>query len=387
MVGVHAAFTCTDDTLAAAAGLAEDLHVGAHIHVAEDPVDAGAGTRLSGLARPDWLLAHGVHLDRPLPGTLAHNPRSNMNNSVGYARPAAWPGPVALGSDGIGADMLEEFRLAYARSREADVTADPSQSWEWVATGWQTRPRSPRRPGPLVVRRGRRPVAAGFHPGRPCPRCLGRRGAGPGLWPADQSGRRRGPPESSRAGGPPLRPFVSSAGPVPTGHVHTGASLRGAASADSRHAIRLSAWLLSESSIDHAESGKTHREGQRPFGQLAGSLHERSAAAAGGAPSRSSFHAREQRERLLTAPTARGHRGVVSTMAEAATLRVNANRLVRRLQELGQIGALEGGGCCAPGADGRRPGGPGPGHHVDARRRPGRGHRRHWQRGRHSRRT
>jgi beta-ureidopropionase / N-carbamoyl-L-amino-acid hydrolase len=32
-------------------------------------------------------------------------------------------------------------------------------------------------------------------------------------------------------------------------------------------------------------------------------------------------------------------------MAEAATLRVNADRLVRRLQELGQIGALEGGGC------------------------------------------
>ncbi len=32
-------------------------------------------------------------------------------------------------------------------------------------------------------------------------------------------------------------------------------------------------------------------------------------------------------------------------MAEVATLRVNANRLVRRLQELGQIGALEGGGC------------------------------------------
>lgn len=32
-------------------------------------------------------------------------------------------------------------------------------------------------------------------------------------------------------------------------------------------------------------------------------------------------------------------------MAEVATLRVNANRLVRRLQDLGQIGALEGGGC------------------------------------------
>ena len=35
----------------------------------------------------------------------------------------------------------------------------------------------------------------------------------------------------------------------------------------------------------------------------------------------------------------------MTTMAETATLRVNANRLVRRLQELGQIGGLEGGGC------------------------------------------
>jgi cytosine/adenosine deaminase-related metal-dependent hydrolase len=50
MVGVHAAFTCSDATLAAAAGLAADLHVGAHIHVAEGVVDADAGQRLAGLA-------------------------------------------------------------------------------------------------------------------------------------------------------------------------------------------------------------------------------------------------------------------------------------------------------------------------------------------------
>src|SRR5687768_9383403 len=43
MVGVHAAFTCTDGTLEAAAGLARDLGVGVHIHVAEGPEDAGAG--------------------------------------------------------------------------------------------------------------------------------------------------------------------------------------------------------------------------------------------------------------------------------------------------------------------------------------------------------
>lgn len=140
MVGVHAAFTCSDQTLEAAAGLAQDLGVGVHIHVAEGTVDANAGARLENLARPDWLLAHAVHLDRRLPGTLAHNARSNMNNAVGYAHPATWPGPVVLGSDGIGADMLEEFRLAYARAREADVLFQPDQAWAWACGGWQLVP-------------------------------------------------------------------------------------------------------------------------------------------------------------------------------------------------------------------------------------------------------
>ena len=136
MVGVHAAFTCSDATLAEAAGLAEDLQVGVHIHVAEGTVDADAGRRLADLARPSWLLAHGVHLERPLPGALAHNPRSNMNNHVGYANPSAWGGPVVLGSDGIGADMLEEFRLAYARAREADIATEPPACWAWLEAGW-----------------------------------------------------------------------------------------------------------------------------------------------------------------------------------------------------------------------------------------------------------
>jgi cytosine/adenosine deaminase-related metal-dependent hydrolase len=51
MVGVHAAFTCADDTLEAAAGLARDLGVGLHIHVAEGEVDRPAGARLEPLAR------------------------------------------------------------------------------------------------------------------------------------------------------------------------------------------------------------------------------------------------------------------------------------------------------------------------------------------------
>ncbi len=135
MVGVHAAFTCSDDTLHAAADLARRHGTGVHIHVAEGVDDRDAGRRLEGLCSDDWLLVHCVHLDRPLPGTVAHNPRSNMNNGVGYARPANLENRVVLGSDGIGADMLEEFRLAYVAHRADDVTASPDSAWSWLANG------------------------------------------------------------------------------------------------------------------------------------------------------------------------------------------------------------------------------------------------------------
>jgi cytosine/adenosine deaminase-related metal-dependent hydrolase len=141
MVGVHAAFTCSDATLEAAAALALDLGVGVHIHVAEGTVDADAPARLSGLVVSDWLVAHGVHLPRPVPEplartTLVHCARSNMHNAVGYAHPRTWPDRVVLGSDGIGADMLEEFRIAYVRAREDDVTTTPVEVWRWIEEGW-----------------------------------------------------------------------------------------------------------------------------------------------------------------------------------------------------------------------------------------------------------
>jgi cytosine/adenosine deaminase-related metal-dependent hydrolase len=140
MVGIHAAFTCSDDTLDAVAGTARDLGVGVHVHVAEGTVDATAGARLESLATDDWLLVHCVHLDRELRGRLAHNPRSNMNNAVGYARPAARNNTVILGTDGIGADMLEEFRLAYVAHRADDVTASPDDAWSWMTNGWELMP-------------------------------------------------------------------------------------------------------------------------------------------------------------------------------------------------------------------------------------------------------
>lgn len=142
LVGIHAAFTCGDATLEAAAGLARELKVGVHVHVCEGPEDAEAPTRLARFTTADWLLAHCVHLPttHDLAGTIVHNPFSNLNNSVGYANPVRFTNAVALGTDGIGAQMLETFRLAYALQRSVDVTASPEVAWQWLATGWDLAP-------------------------------------------------------------------------------------------------------------------------------------------------------------------------------------------------------------------------------------------------------
>jgi len=132
MVGVHASFTVCDETLLAASELAKEFGVGVHIHVAEGPDDAGASERLRSLAQDNWLIIHGVHLREPLPGVLVHNPRSNMNNSVGYANPQRSSMRVALGTDGIGADMPEEARVAFARLREQDLTASAATVETWL---------------------------------------------------------------------------------------------------------------------------------------------------------------------------------------------------------------------------------------------------------------
>ena len=136
MVGAHASFTLSEETLAACVALAREADVGIHVHVAEDQADeadaeARFGRRVAqrladaGVLTEASLLAHAVHLSpseaelvRAAGATVAHNPRSNMNNAVGRA-PLAWLGSrVALGTDGIGADMFEESRSAYLRRRE-----------------------------------------------------------------------------------------------------------------------------------------------------------------------------------------------------------------------------------------------------------------------------
>ncbi len=129
MVGAHASFTLSDETLLDCAEVGP-----LHVHAAEDGVDHGAVARLASLGALDerTLLAHGVHLGaeelalvRSTGATVAHNARSNMNNAVGRARIGLLGARLALGTDGIGADMFEESRTAFFRLREDDLGAGP----------------------------------------------------------------------------------------------------------------------------------------------------------------------------------------------------------------------------------------------------------------------
>jgi cytosine/adenosine deaminase-related metal-dependent hydrolase len=78
-----------------------------------------------GLLIARTLLAHCVHLSPPeieaahaRGAWIAHNPRSNQNNAVGYAPTAAFR-RGALGTDGIDEDMLAEARAGFLQMREA----------------------------------------------------------------------------------------------------------------------------------------------------------------------------------------------------------------------------------------------------------------------------
>jgi cytosine/adenosine deaminase-related metal-dependent hydrolase len=134
LVGAHAPFTLEDETLAALRDMSARHSVGVHVHVAEDTTDGlDAVTRKTtldarlermGVGRPGSIVAHGVHLEPASVAALMRagawivtNCRSNMNNAVGLS--SAEGTRLALGTDGIGADMLAEAHAHFLRHTEA----------------------------------------------------------------------------------------------------------------------------------------------------------------------------------------------------------------------------------------------------------------------------
>ena len=153
VVGLHASFTVSDDTMREAGDLCRELNTVLHIHLAEAAADVedarrrgyeGPLERLAALGAlvPGSILAHGVHLTAEQVRRagdagcwLVQNPRSNRNNGVGYAHSLRGTARVALGTDGFASDMREEARvLAAIAAGEGDVP-DPSE--ERLAAGWE----------------------------------------------------------------------------------------------------------------------------------------------------------------------------------------------------------------------------------------------------------
>jgi len=141
LVGGHASFTLSDESLRKIGDVAGRFDTGVHIHLAEAETDPQT-TRTKfgrtilerfgefGILRKKSLFAHCIHLApedfaklRSAGAWLIHNPRSNMNNRVGSAPLGEFGARRALGTDGFPADMFEELRAAYLRNQEADGDA------------------------------------------------------------------------------------------------------------------------------------------------------------------------------------------------------------------------------------------------------------------------
>lgn len=131
LVGLHASFTVSDETLKDAVFIAEKFNSGIHIHVAEDKYDqehclktynkrviqrlhdAGA------LQLNKTILGHCIHIDerevailKQCNTWLVQNMESNLNNNVGVFK-ANGINNVMLGTDGMHSDMLRSAKNAF----------------------------------------------------------------------------------------------------------------------------------------------------------------------------------------------------------------------------------------------------------------------------------
>ncbi len=136
-IGGHAPFTLSDETLKLMSDAVEETRRGIHMHVSEDRHDLSFShhqyrkdpvQRLAdfGLLNEKTILVHGLYLTEQetnllnqSDGFLVHNPRSNMNNGVGYMNNLHRIKNPVLGTDGIGANMWEELKFAFFKNNDA----------------------------------------------------------------------------------------------------------------------------------------------------------------------------------------------------------------------------------------------------------------------------
>ncbi len=138
MMGGHAPFTIPQEGLELLADSMKQTGRGVHIHVAEGEYDhvwnhhfynMDIVDRLDsfGMLTDNTLLVHGIYLNEHEIDKLnerncffAHNPRSNMNNEVGYSKFIPKIKNLILGTDGCGGNMFEEGKIAFFKNRDAN---------------------------------------------------------------------------------------------------------------------------------------------------------------------------------------------------------------------------------------------------------------------------
>ena len=151
MMGLHASFTVSDDTLKLCN---EHRHgAGFHVHCAEGPADVQMcldeyGKRIierfydNGVLGHNTLAVHCVHINpaemnllRETDTPVINNPESNMGNAVGCSpviRMFKEGLTVGIGTDGYTNDMIESYKVGNIIQK--DHLCDPTVAWGEIPT-------------------------------------------------------------------------------------------------------------------------------------------------------------------------------------------------------------------------------------------------------------
>ena len=144
MMGLHASFTLSDDSLAEASDFVNKYGLGIHIHLCEDPIDRSLSKEITNaypvrrlvnykLLNVKSILAHGIYLTKKdyeiidkNGSALVYNPDSNLNNSVGIPNFAYVPEsiPLLMGTDGMHGNPGKSLKNIFLLMRASGYSFD-----------------------------------------------------------------------------------------------------------------------------------------------------------------------------------------------------------------------------------------------------------------------
>lgn len=140
LVGLHASFTVSDNTLKKAVELAKQSETGIHIHVAEAESDQDHCIstynmrvierlqKVGALESGKTILGHCLHLSDNEKKIISNsqawvvqNTESNLNNRVGYFNAEGLGENIMMGTDGMHSDMLRSAKAAFFVGQNFDT--------------------------------------------------------------------------------------------------------------------------------------------------------------------------------------------------------------------------------------------------------------------------